>query len=192
MNTSQFLKRSCSRSTAEARQVAGNSRGIRFSFQLSQWSMCLCGTRLPRSWQSPAPGETKNIHACGVSAEREGKAWGKETQKEAESPQGWHEELPYPGETPLHIAWSKFWHSQLSFLWGSVVLNSLSCRSFLFLSFSLLENNLISQTPIPHRILGSDGLDWFARFAEKTPTQTSLWLQWRQKPLWTSICNIKI
>ena len=131
MNTSQILKRSCSCSMTEARQHAGNCRGIRFSFQLSQQSTCLRGTWLPRSWQPPPPGETQYVHACGVSAERKGKAWGKETQREAEGPQGCHEELPYPGATLLHIARSEFWRSQLSFLGGGMALNSLSCRSFL-------------------------------------------------------------
>lgn len=99
MNSRQFVKRSCSCSTAEGRQRAGNCRGTRFSFQLSQQSTSLCGTRLPRSWQPPLPGGIQYSHTCEVSDEREGKAWVKETQKEAESLKGWLEELSYPRAT---------------------------------------------------------------------------------------------
>lgn len=51
----------------------------------------------------------------------------KEREKEAECPQGLQKEFAYSGATLLHVAWNKFWCSQLSLL---VALNSLSYRSF--------------------------------------------------------------
>lgn len=53
-------------------------------------------------------------------------------------------------------------------------LHSIKLSQLQILLISLLtdksESNLLSQTPIPHLILGSDMLDCFARFAEKTST----------------------
>lgn len=71
-----------------------------------------------------------------------------ESQQAAGSPQGCHKELAYPG------AWvSSGVLSSLSsgVRWYQTQLQTL----FIFLHTDKSENNLISQTPIPHWILGS-------------------------------------
>lgn len=121
----QFPKRSCSCSVAEARQYAGNRQGIGFSFQLFHGER-VCAHLLAAS----PPGDSHYIHACRASTKRKGKACGEETQQEAGSPQGCHKQLSYPGAHCM----GEFWCSQLSFLRGDMVSNSLSFRLFLFSS----------------------------------------------------------
>lgn len=129
MSSSQFPKRSCSCGVAEARQCAGNHQGISFSLQLFHGEL-ICVAHTAQLLAATPPGESHYVHACGASTKRKGKACGEETQAEAESPQGCHKELPYPG---AHCV-AEFWCSQLSFLRGDTASNSLSFRFFLFSS----------------------------------------------------------